>query len=139
MAITSALSTSFKRQLLSGSAHTPSHTYKMALFQSMALLDAATTVYSASSAEVTGSGYTAGGTVLQGIVIDQTGTTAYIDWTTDPSWASATFTARGCQIWNTSGSASVATFDFGQDYTATNGTFTVQLPAAGATAVIRIA
>ena len=60
----------------------------------------------------------------------------------DVSWTSASFTARGCLIFNDSHStdAAVCAIDFGGDKTATSGTFTIQFPAAAAsTAIIRIA
>jgi hypothetical protein len=67
------------------------------------------------------------------------GDTAYIDWTTDPSWASASFTADCAVIYNSSRSNKVlAVISFGTT-TATNGTFTVTLPAPGATATVTIA
>lgn len=136
MAITSAVCNTAKQQFLTGS-HTPQHTYKIALYQSPASLDASTTVYTATQ-EVTGSGYTGGGQVLSGYNPGMASGVGYLDWTSDPSWASATFTARGCMIYNTSGSASLAVFDFGADYTATNGTFTITLPAPGTAAAIRV-
>ena len=50
-------------------------------------------------------------------------------------------TARGALIYNSSASnKAVAVLDFGEDKTATDGDFTVVMPAAGAsTAIIRIA
>jgi hypothetical protein len=58
----------------------------------------------------------------------------------DPLFASSTITARGCLIYNSSKSnKAVAAFDFGADVVSTNGTFTVDLPVAGASALIRIA
>lgn len=140
MAITSALCTSYKLQVLSG-IHLAADTYKIALYTSAATLDASTTVYSGTNEVANGNGYVTGGATLSGFVTSSSGTTAWLDWTVDPSWASASFTARGCLIYNsTQANKAVAVYDFGADKTATNGTFTVVLPVADATnAVIRLA
>lgn len=137
MAITNAMPTSFKNELLAGT-HTASDTYKIALFTSSASLDATTTAYSTTN-ETTGTGYTAGGVTLSGYNPGTSGTTGWVDWTTDPTWASASFTARGAMIYNSSKSnKAVAILDFGSDITASAATFTVQLPApAASTAVVR--
>jgi hypothetical protein len=137
MAITQAFCNSAKEQFLTGS-HTPLHTYKIALYSgSAASLDATTTVY-ATANETTGTGYTAGGTVLAGYSSSFVNGTGSVTWTTNPSWPAASFTAKAALIYNTSGSKAIAVLDFGGDFTATNGTFTVTLPAASA-AIIRIA
>jgi hypothetical protein len=138
MAITTEICNSFKLEILQG-VHEAADVYKIALYTSTATLNKSTTVYSATN-EVAGTGYTAGGVTLAGYTTALSGDTAYIDWTTDPSWASATITARGALIYNSSqGDKAVAAYDFGADYTSTNGTFTVTLPAAGVTAVVRVA
>jgi len=102
-------------------------------------LSAATTVYSTSD-EVVGAGYTAGGNTLAGATVSLSGTTAFVDFS-DTSWATATITARGALIYNSSKSnKAVAVLDFGSDKTSTAGTFTVQFPANTASdAVVRIA
>jgi O-acetylhomoserine/O-acetylserine sulfhydrylase-like pyridoxal-dependent enzyme len=117
----------------------PGNTYKVALYTSAAVLSAATTVYTASG-EVVGTGYTAGGQTLTGIAQSLDTTTAIMDFA-DPSWASATITARGAMIYDsTNGNKARAVLDFGADVTSTNGTFLVTLPApAAASAVIRLA
>ncbi|UST52973.1 hypothetical protein NF681_11520 [Comamonadaceae bacterium OTU4NAUVB1] len=140
MAITAALVNSFKRELLAMSPHTAADVYKIALYPSSATLSKATAAYSATG-EVTGAGYTAGGQTLAGFAATLDTDTAILDWTTDPSWANATITARGALIYNsTRAGAAVAVLDFGADITSTNGAFTVTLPAPTAAAgVIRIA
>lgn len=140
MAITSALCTSYKLELLSG-VHLAADVYKIALFTSAASLDATTTAYAATNEVANGNGYTTGGATLATFAASSSGTTAWLDWTVDPSWASATFTARGALIYNsTRANKAVAVLDFGADKTATNGTFTVVLPVADATTgLIRIA
>lgn len=137
MAITTAICDSYKKELLDG-VHAAADTYKIALFTSAATLGASTTAY-ATTNEVSGTGYTAGGATLSGFTTGLSGSTAYLTFT-DPSWASSTITARGCLIYNSSKSnKAVAVFDFGTDVSSTNGTFTVDLPAAGASSLIRIA
>lgn len=136
--ITSAFCNSAKLEMLQG-IHLASHTYKVALYTSAASLDKTTTAYSVTN-EVVGAGYSAGGVALAGYAAALAGDIAYIDWT-DPSWAAATITARGLLIYNDTlvGKNAVAVIDFGADYTSTNGTFLVTLPAAGAAAIVRIA
>lgn len=137
MAITSAICNSYKKEVLEG-VHDAADTYKVALYSSAATMDKTTTAYSATN-EISGTGYTAGGVALTGFAAALSGDTAFIDFN-DPSWASATFTARGCLIYNSSkGNKAVAVLDFGGDVAATNGTFTVQLPApADTTALVRV-
>jgi hypothetical protein len=136
--MTSALCNSYKQEILQG-IHLAADTYKIALFTSSATWDATTTAY-ATTNEVVGAGYVAGGATLSGFTTGASGSTVWIDWTSDPSWASATITARGAMIYNsTRSNKSVAILDFGADKTSTNGTFTIQLPAADASnAIIRI-
>lgn len=137
MPITTAICNSYKQEILEG-VHASADTYKIALYTSAATLGATTTAYSATN-EATGTGYTAGGATLAGLSTGLSSGTAYLTFS-DPSWASSSITARGCLIYNSSKSnKAVAVFDFGQDVTSTNGTFTVDLPAAGASSLIRIA
>jgi hypothetical protein len=138
MSITTAICNSFKQEVLQG-VHTSSDTYKMALFTSAASLDKNTTAYAATN-EASGTGYTAGGLTMTGYTTALDGDVAYIDFTTDPQWTSATITAAGALIYNSSKSnKAVAVFAFGGDVSSTAGNFTVQLPAAsGSTALIRL-
>ncbi len=139
MAITQAMCSSFKQQILLGEHDMDTDVLKIALYTSLATLSAATTVYSTSD-EVVGAGYTAGGNTLAGATVSLSGTTAFVDFT-DTSWTTATITARGALIYNSSKSnKAVAVLDFGSDKTSTAGTFTVQFPANTASdAVVRIA
>lgn len=139
MAITAAVTNSFKQEILQG-IHSSSDTYKIALYPSTATLSNATTAYSATG-EVAGTGYTAGGATLAGYSVTLDTNTAILDFTTDPTWASSTITARGALIYNsTKSNKAVAVLDFGADTSSTNGAFTVTLPApAAATGLIRIA
>ena len=136
MAITSAICNSYKQELLEG-VHASTDTYKIALFDSNANLSAATTAYS-TSGEISGTGYTAGGEELAGFTTGLSSSTAYLTFT-DPAWSNATITARGCLIYNSSKSnKAVAVFDFGQNVSSVNGTFTVDFPGVGASSLIRI-
>ena len=140
--------TSFKLQLLTAThaftttqirAATTADTFKIALFTSSATLDATTTAY-ATTNEITGTNYTAGGNTLTSAATTSSGTTAYVDFA-DSSWTTASFTARGALIYNsTQSNKSVVVLDFGSDKTASAGTFTIVFPTPDATnAIIRIA
>jgi len=134
--------TSFKVELLQGIHNFTASTgdvFKLALYTSSATLDATTTVYSSSN-EVSASGsYSAGGGSLTNITPTASGTTALTDFD-DLSFTSATITARGALIYNSSESdKAVAVLDFGGDKISTAGTFTIQFPAATSSdAIIRI-
>ena len=143
MAITSAICTSFKVEILKG-VHdftaTTGNTFNLALYTSDASLGAGTTAYTTSN-EVSGTGYTAKGNALTSVTPALSTDTAVCDFA-DTSFTSASFTARGCLIFNDSatGDPAVCAIDFGADKTVTSGTFTIQFPAADASnAIIRIA
>ena len=146
MAITQAMCTSFKDQILEA-AHdfrsSGGDTFKLALYTSTATLDATTTAYTSSN-EVANSGtYAAGGGSLTNVTPTTTGTTAFTDFD-DISFTSATINARGALIYNstpthTYTNPSVVVLDFGGDKISTSGTFTIQFPTADASnAIIRI-
>lgn len=141
--------TSFKQELLYG-VHdfdaSTGDTFKMALYTSSATLDASTTAYSATN-EVSGTGYTAGGQDLTNVNPTTSGTTAFTDFA-DETWTTATITARGALIYNSTpnttsisvSNPAVVVLDFGADKTSTAGDFTVVFPTADASnAIIRIA
>ena len=145
MAITSAICTSFKVELLKGVHNftaTTGNTFKIALYDSDATLGASTTAFTTSE-EITNTSataYTSGGATLTSVTPVASSTTALCDFA-DVSFSSATFTANGALIYNSSATnAAVAAIAFGSDKTATNGTFTIQFPAADASnAIIRLA
>ena len=145
MAITSAICTSFKVELLKGTHNftaTTGNTFKIALYDSDATLGAGTTAFSTSE-EITntsGTAYTSGGATLTSVTPVASSTTAVCDFA-DVDFTSASFTANGALIYNSSASnAAVCAIAFGSDKTATNGTFTIQFPTADATnAIIRLA
>ena len=142
MAITQAMCTSFKVELLQGVHNFTASTgnaFKLALYTSSATLGESTTAYTSSN-EVANSGtYSAGGGALTNVTPTSTGTTAFTDFS-DVSFTSATITARGALIYNsTNSNKAVCVLDFGGDKTSTSGTFTVQFPAFDASnAIIRI-
>ena len=140
MPISQAMCTSFKTELLGGTHDLDTDVIKIALFTSAATLGATTTAYSSTNEVANGSGYTTGGNTLAGATISSSGTTAFVDFS-DSTWSSASFTARGALIYNSSKSnKAVAVLDFGADKTSTNGDFVVQFPTADASnAIVRIA
>ena len=139
--------TSFKQELLEGGhnfKNSGGDTFKLAMYTNSASFNAATTAYTTTN-EVTGSGYSAGGGTLTRVDPSTSGTTALTDFA-DLTFTSATVTARGALIYNTttgSGSGTtdtVVVLDFGADKTSTAGDFTIQFPTADASnAIIRIA
>jgi len=146
MAITQAMCTSFKQELLEGKHdfRTSGHTFNIALFTSSATLDASTTDYSTTN-EVSGTGYSAGGQALTNVDPTTSGTTAFCDFS-DETFTTATITANGAMIYNTTTAGGTGTTDavvvlaFGGDKTSTAGDFTIQFPTADASnAIIRIA
>ena len=165
MAITSAIANTFKVEILQGghnfndaSGAPTGNTFKLALYSSnSATLSKSTTAYTApadgtadptNTYEVTStsSGYTTGGKSLTASADPVlSGDTACVKFN-DISWTSASFTARGCLIYNSTAvtgfttNRAVCAVNFGADKTVTSGTFTIQFPTADATnAIIRLA
>ena len=142
MAITQAMCTSFKTQLLTATHNfaTNGNAFKLALYTSSATMGATTTAYSTSQ-EVSNSGsYSAGGGTLTKVAPTSSGTTAFTDFA-DVTFTTATITARGALIYNdTNSDKAVCVLDFGSDKSSSSGSFTIQFPAADASnAIIRIA
>ena len=165
MAITSAICNSFKTEILQGghnfndSSGAPTgNTFKIALYSSnSATLSKSTTAYTAPAdatadptntyeVTTTSSGYTGGGNTLVASADPVlSGDTACVKFA-NTSWTSASFTARGCLIYNTTSitgfttNRAVCAINFGSDKTVTSGTFTIQFPAQTAgNAIIQIA
>ena len=144
MAISQAMCTSFKVELLTGThdfTNSTGDAFKIALYTSSATLGATTTAYSATNEVANGNGYTTAGETLTNVTPTSSSTTAYTDFD-DVTWSSATITANGALIYNdtASGDPAVAVLAFGGDKTSTNGDFTIQFPTADASnAIIRIA
>jgi hypothetical protein len=142
MAITQCMPAQAKQDFLGG-LHHAADTYKIALYTSAVTLNSSSATYSSTNEVANGNGYTTGGVTLSGYATGSVGDGAGISagWISfsNPSWAAASFTAHGAAIYNSSKSNKiVAIIDFAADYTATNGTFTVNLPAAGSKAIITI-
>ena len=145
MAITQAMSTLFKKDVMLGDQHLDSDVIMIALYTSSADLSAATDGYITSGQVANGGGYTTGGVALADKAVTENSTSGCFD-ATDPEWTSATFTARGALIYNkTLGDASsnargaIAILDFGGDFTVSGGTFKIVFPAATASnAIVRI-
>ena len=156
MAHSQAVATSFKSELLQGihNFHNGSgggtstttgtgNTFKIALYTSSSTMSASTTAYTTTN-EVSGTNYSAGGNTLTNVDPSTSGTTALTDFA-DSTWSSATITANGALIYNsstTAGSANraVVVLAFGGDKTSTAGDFTITFPTADASnAIIRIA
>ena len=138
MAITQAMCTSFKSEILQEGHQMATDTIKLALFTSSASLGAGTTAYSTSN-EVSGTGYTAGGVTLTSTTVSTSGTTAFFD-AADPEFTSASFTARGALIYKSGGGdPAIAVIDFGEDKQSSSADFVIQFPTAYKTnAIIRI-
>ena len=140
MAITQAMATSFKVQLLNGTQNFSSNTFKIALYTSSATINENTTAYSASNEVPSTGNYSAGGNTLSvSVTPTNTGNVAFISFT-NSSWANATITANGALIYNANlANAAVCVLAFGGDKTSTNGTFAVNFPTADASnAIIRL-
>lgn len=145
MAITTAMCTSFKQELLGGIHDLDTDSIKLALIKATptGTYGAATTNYSdvtGNSDEASGTNYSAGGQVLDGATISTDGTTAIVDFT-DEVFADVTLSADGCIIYNASqGNKAICVIDFGGTVSATAGDLTIEFPTADASnAVIRIA
>lgn len=137
MAFQACITDQAKQDWLNG-VHQPGDTYKIALYTQAGATNAnkSLTAYS-TTGEVSGTGYSAGGMALSGFTVGLSTDTAYATFT-NPSWTSATITADAAVIYNSSRSnKAIAVLSFGST-TSTAGTFTVQFPAAGASAVITI-
>ena len=142
MAISSAICTSFKQELLVGThnfTNSSGNSFKLALYTSSANLGAATTAFT-TTGQASGTNYSSGGSALTNVTPFATGTTAVCDFN-DLTFSNATITARGCLIYNdTQSDKAVCAVDFGGDKTSTAGDFTVVFPTPTATgAIIRLA
>jgi len=141
MAITQAIATVFKQDLMSPGGNLAALTLKCALYDNTASLAANTTVYdTANEISSSGTNYTTGGNNLTNVAITVDGTTAIFD-ADNVTFANATISAQAALLYNSNNSNSaIAVLDFGGVKTSTNGTFELQFPTANSTAgLIRIA
>ena len=145
MAITQAMSTLFKKDVLLGDHHLDSDVIMIALYTSSATLNATTDGYITANQVANGNGYTTGGVALASKAVTENSTSGVFD-ADDPQWTSATFTARGALIYNKSlgdttsnARGAIAILDFGGDFSVSGGTFRIVFPAATKdTAIVRI-
>ena len=143
----SAVCNSFKTEVLTAihdfTAST-GDTFKLSLYTNSASPTKSTTVYfTGDEVSESGTGYTAGGNSLTSVTPALSSDTAVCDFS-DTNWTSATITARGALIYNSTATPdneqAVAVLDFGGDKTCTSGTFTIQFPTADASdAILRLA
>jgi hypothetical protein len=156
MAIASVLTDSFKTELMKGGHNfntaggTPAGSaFKLALYTSSANLGTTTTVYSATNetTNASGSAYVAGGKALTNSGVTTSTVTSHTDFAdlsvaNGTAWTSASFTTRGCLIYNTSvvsgftTNRAVCSIDFGGDKTVSNGTFSIEFPTNSSSAAI---
>ena len=101
MAITSAICSSFKQQILveGHNLTNGADSIKLALYTSSATLGAGTTVF-VTTGQATGTNYSSGGSALTNVTPALSGTTAVCDFA-DLTFGTATVTARGCLLYNT--------------------------------------
>ena len=150
MAIAQAMCTAFKQELMLGTHNfaTNGNTFKLALYaeggcgksSTTATLGATTTAFT-TTGEIANSGsYTSGGGTLTNVAPTTSSTTAFTDFN-DLSFTTATITAMGALIYNsTNSNKAVCVLDFTSNKTSTSGTFTIQFPTADSSnAIIRIA
>lgn len=146
MAFAAGVAYTFKQELMKGTHDFTTDTIKIALYvqASATTLNNTSLATYTSTGEVSASGtYSAGGQALSGVSVSISSATAYVSWSTNPSWTSATITSDSCLIYNNSlknstANRAIAIYSFGST-TSTAGTFTVVLPAAGSSATLTIA
>ena len=141
MAITQAIATVFKQDLMSPGGNLAALTLKCALYTNAATLNATTAAYAtANEISASGTNYTTGGNVLANVAISVDGSTAIFD-ADNVTFPNATISAQAALLYNnSSANAAIAVLDFGGVKTSTNGTFELQFPTANSTAgLIRIA
>ena len=153
MAITQAMCTSFKTQLLLGThcfkptGQSAADTFKLALYSAAGTLSAGTTSFITNAES---DGITSGGSALTTVGVTSGSTSGFVDFS-DLTFTSVTVNAAGALIYNNTPStsdnagstlptAAVCVLDFGGTKTASSGDFSIIFPAhTSAAAIIRIA
>lgn len=134
------LTTSFKKELLEGSHNfgPGGNTFKLALYNSSASLNADTTQYSSEN-EIDETGdYILGGVTLTPLVPTVVESMAAVSFQT-VTVTGGTFAARGGLVYNADTGTSVAVLDFGAEKVSSGGTFEVQFaPVSSPAALVRI-
>lgn len=143
MAITSALCTSFKTELLKGIHDFDNDTIKLALIKGSATgtYNSTTTNYSNVTDnldESNGTGYTAGGDPIT-VTTGSTGTTALVDFA-DKTFSNITLLTDGCIIYNASKSnRAIAVVNFSSTVDIVFGDLVINFPSSGSlTSMVRI-
>jgi hypothetical protein len=142
MAFAAAITDQFKQDILSG-LHQTGDTYKVVLgLQANATTwNKSIVTYTTTGELATANGYTQGGLTIATYTVGLSTDTAYVTFTVNPSWTATStgFTSDCAMIYNSTRSNHVlAVVSFGSTTASGGGTFTLQLPAAGASAVITI-
>lgn len=127
--------TSFKRDIMNGAIDLDTDTIKVMLVTSSYTASASHTKRSDITNEVTGTGYTAGGSTIGSPTVSNVSTNGVFDGN-DVAWTTSTITARGAVLYKSRGGASSADelicfLDFTTDKTSTAGTFTISWSASG--------
>ena len=134
MPIVQTQTTSFKKELYQGIHDLTTDVLKIALYTGFADLNEDTTAYT-TTAEITGTGYSAGGKILTGTTIGSSGYSAFVDFDS-VEWNPGAFTARCVLIYNSSkANRSIAVLDFGSDKTS-NATFEITMPVNDANSAL---
>lgn len=128
----------FKKYIMNGSIDLDTDTINVMLVTSTYTPDQDTHEYRDDiTNEVSGTGYSAGGSALAGktVTADNTDNEGVFD-ANDVSWSTSTITARGAVLYKARGGASSADelicyLDFGSDKISTAGTFTIAWNAEG--------
>ena len=135
MAIQQGIPYDFRTDLFKAIHDFDNDTFKIALYGSDAEISGTSTVVYTTTGEISGTGYTAGGKDLTGVSIQTTFQVATVSFD-DVVWQSASFTARGALVYNSSKSnRAIAVIDFGTDKTCSS-SFTVQMPPNTPTAAL---
>ena len=141
MSITQAIPDSFHLELSQGvhDFRTTGDTYKMALYLGTATLGTSSTVYT-STGEVSGTGYTAGGSTLTNVDPVQLGGKGLYDFA-NLTFSTLTVTGiYGALIYNsTNGNRAVCALNFGATYSPVAQNLVITFPSVTATtAILRI-
>lgn len=145
MAVTGHVFPQFIQGMNAGSITFASGTYQMALSNAGSVGLATSGVSTAKlwtdwksnvAAEITGTGYTAGGSTVTGLSFTAGGSNnsvSTLTTATNPSWSAASFTANQAILYESTnnGYQLIAFWDFGGAVTVTSSTFTLAINASG--------
>ena len=125
----------FKKNVMNGNIDLDTNTIKVALVTSGYTPTQAThEFFNQVTSEVSGTGYTAGGSTLASAAVTASGGKGVFD-ANDTSWANSTITARAAVIYKDSGASTtspiIAYIDFGSDKVSSGGEFKITWNASG--------